>query len=52
MKTLDLIKFGSKGWYVNARYNGRTVVNEFYKTAKAANARAKELKSEGWVLSK
>ena len=51
MKTLDLIKFG-KGYYVNARYNGHTVINEFHKTAKDANARVKELKAEGWVLSK
>lgn len=50
MKTINLIKF-NKGYYVNTRYNGRTVNNEYHKTAKSANERVKQLKAEGWVLS-
>jgi len=51
MKTVELIKCG-KGYYVNVRYNGRTVMNEYYKTNKAANERIKVLKGEGYQINK
>lgn len=51
MKTLEMVKFG-KGWYVTARYNGRAMGHEYFKTKKDADARVKAWKSEGYMLNK
>lgn len=51
MKTLEMVKFG-KGWYVTARYNGRAMGHEYFKTKKDADARVKAWKAEGYAMNK
>lgn len=51
MKTLDIVTM-PKGFYLTARYNGRAMNREYFKTKTALNARVKALKGEGFVITK
>lgn len=51
MKTIDITPMYGK-YYLTTRYNGRAQNREYFKTKTALNARVKELRKEGYVISK
>lgn len=53
MKTIEVVKLNdNKGAYVNVRYNGQVMANEFCKTKKATDEKVKAWKAKGYTLNK